>query len=139
MNSKERIIRAAIDCFSKKGFDGVNVELISRKAGVSKGTIFYYFGSKKNLYLNAIESSMKPMLLGLSRRIDKAETLEELFGEIVSSYLDFLYRNRKLFLIIVRDMLDGGKNIGIFLKNALEEYGLRKKLMKKPSKYSAKI
>jgi len=88
--------------------------LIARKAGVSKGTVFYYFGSKKKLYLKAIERSVKPLLFGLSGKIEKMGTPVVLFEEIVSSYLDFLYRNKKLFTVIIRDMLDGGKNAGVF-------------------------
>ncbi|PYO76447.1 MAG: hypothetical protein DMD67_08465 [Gemmatimonadetes bacterium] len=48
-----RIIAAAREEFSRRGFDGARVDQIARKAGVNKQLLFYYFHSKRGLF-NAV-------------------------------------------------------------------------------------
>ncbi|HYT04603.1 MAG TPA: TetR/AcrR family transcriptional regulator [Gemmatimonadales bacterium] len=48
-----RIIAAARDEFSRRGFDGARVDQIARRAGVNKQLLFYYFHSKRGLF-NAV-------------------------------------------------------------------------------------
>ena len=47
---KERIINAALDEIASKGFKKASTNAIVEKAGISKGTLFYYFGSKEELF-----------------------------------------------------------------------------------------
>ena len=47
---KERIINAALDEISRKGFKKASTNVIVENAGISKGTLFYYFGSKEELF-----------------------------------------------------------------------------------------
>jgi TetR/AcrR family transcriptional regulator len=48
--TRRRILDAARREFGIKGFDGARVEAIARRAHVNKGLIFYYFGSKEELF-----------------------------------------------------------------------------------------
>ncbi|MCT4597140.1 MAG: TetR/AcrR family transcriptional regulator [Vallitalea sp.] len=48
---QERIINAAIDEFSSLGYDKASTNNIVKNAGISKGLLFHYFGSKKKLYI----------------------------------------------------------------------------------------
>ncbi len=48
---RERIINAAMNEFAQKGFKNASTNEIVRQAGISKGLIFHYFNSKKQLYL----------------------------------------------------------------------------------------
>ncbi|MBN2443203.1 MAG: TetR/AcrR family transcriptional regulator [Spirochaetales bacterium] len=48
-DKEERIFKASIEIFSKKGFDGATTYEIARHAGVAEGTIFKYFKTKKGL------------------------------------------------------------------------------------------
>src|SRR5213078_443607 len=49
-SSALRIIAAAREEFSRRGFDGARVEQIARRAGVNKQLLFYYFHSKRGLF-----------------------------------------------------------------------------------------
>ncbi|MBB3982732.1 TetR/AcrR family transcriptional regulator [Sphingobium fontiphilum] len=44
------ILDAAKEEFATHGFDGTTVDSICRRAGVSKQLLYYYFGSKSDLY-----------------------------------------------------------------------------------------
>ncbi|MCK5738346.1 TetR/AcrR family transcriptional regulator [bacterium] len=49
-DTKMKIFLVAADLFSEKGYQRVSMREISECSGVSKPTIYYYFGSKENIY-----------------------------------------------------------------------------------------
>jgi AcrR family transcriptional regulator len=52
-STREDILKAAIDLFSKKGFEGVAISEIAKNAGVSEMTLFRHFGTKRNIFSEA--------------------------------------------------------------------------------------
>jgi len=44
----------AIDCFSRYGFRGTTIDRIARRAGMTKGAIYYHFHGKKDLLAAAV-------------------------------------------------------------------------------------
>jgi len=52
---KENIFEAALLCFNETGYDKTNSETIAAKAGISKGGLFHYFKSKKQLFLELFQ------------------------------------------------------------------------------------
>lgn len=53
--TRGRILDAALQEFSAYGLDGARTERIAAAAGVNKALLYYYFESKDNLYLAAVE------------------------------------------------------------------------------------
>ena len=49
-NVKQTIMTKALELFSAKGYEGVSVSEITAAAGITKPTLYYYFGSKEGLY-----------------------------------------------------------------------------------------
>lgn len=54
---RERVIDAALREFSK-GYMAANTDVIVKEAGISKGLIFHYFGSKRGLFLFLIKYAL---------------------------------------------------------------------------------
>lgn len=52
------LIEAALDLFVEKGFAATTVEEVSRRAGVSKGTLFLYFASKEELFKAVVRENI---------------------------------------------------------------------------------
>ncbi|MCZ7526578.1 MAG: TetR/AcrR family transcriptional regulator [Acidimicrobiia bacterium] len=48
--TRERIIRAARDCFGRYGYDKTSNQVIARRAGITSGAIYHYFESKQDLF-----------------------------------------------------------------------------------------
>lgn len=48
---KMRIINAGLECFGQYGYKKANTDMIVKKAGISKGLLFYYFKNKEAFYL----------------------------------------------------------------------------------------
>lgn len=48
---RDRIIEAALNEFSSKGYNAANINVIAKNAGISIGSMYQYFESKENLFL----------------------------------------------------------------------------------------
>ncbi len=51
LETKSKLIAAALEILKEKGFTAINVEEITQKAGVSKGTFYVYFKRKEDIVL----------------------------------------------------------------------------------------
>ena len=49
-NSREAILKCALELFSQKGYEAVSPNEIAEKAGITKPTLYYFFGSKEGLF-----------------------------------------------------------------------------------------
>lgn len=59
---KEEILRACLKEFAEFGFEKANTNRICEQAGVSKGLIFHYFGSKQRLFILTVEKCIDDMM-----------------------------------------------------------------------------
>ena len=80
---QEHIINAALTVFGRNGYKKASIADIAGEAGIAKGMVMYYFGSKKNLYL---------YLAGLCRKL----VLEDIEKKLDSSITDFFDRIRMM-------------------------------------------
>lgn len=58
-DTKENIFLAAAHLFAKRGYNGVSMREISEKSGVTKPTIYYYFGSKEGIYRELVDTGIQ--------------------------------------------------------------------------------
>lgn len=49
MDSRAALLRAALSLFAARGYDGVGVQEVAEAAGVTKPTLYHFFGSKRGL------------------------------------------------------------------------------------------
>jgi len=82
---QDRIVAIAMEHFARHGYEGARAEAIAAAAGVSKGAIFGYFGSKAGLFLAAYQSATRTF----SRYLDApADVLDQGFFAAVSYWLE---------------------------------------------------
>lgn len=53
--TRERLLQAAADVYSERGFTGATLDEVAAHAGFTKGAVYGHFGSKENLLLALIE------------------------------------------------------------------------------------
>jgi TetR/AcrR family transcriptional regulator len=56
------LLQAALELFSEKGYSSTRAEEIAKRAGVSKGTLFLYFGTKEELFEAVVKQAVVPVL-----------------------------------------------------------------------------
>jgi TetR/AcrR family acrAB operon transcriptional repressor len=55
--TKQNLLKAALEVFSRKGYAATRVEDIAKQANVTTGAIYHHFGGKGDLYVALIEDS----------------------------------------------------------------------------------
>ena len=73
------IIEAALEAFAEKGYAATRVEEVAKRAGVSKGLLYLYFKTKKDLFEAVIRSFVEPLINQLSTRLDESDLGAEEF------------------------------------------------------------
>ena len=59
-DSRARIIAAAVDDFAEKGYDGATIRSIAARAGVDSALVHHYFGTKADLFAEAVGIPLRP-------------------------------------------------------------------------------
>ncbi len=65
MDNREALLHCALDRFAARGYDGVGVQEIVECAGITKPTLYHYFGSKSGLLAALLESFHAPFIARL--------------------------------------------------------------------------
>jgi AcrR family transcriptional regulator len=90
--AKQRIIQAALDVYSEKGYHEATMEDIAQKLGVTKGALYLYFKSKDEL-LNVIikrwDRSIRNILPS-SEAEGIVKSMESMFDHIAEDPIDRL-------------------------------------------------
>lgn len=68
------MINAALKVFAMNSYAHASTDDIVREAGISKGLLFHYFGSKLGLYSFIYDYSIRYVILELTTGVDKTET-----------------------------------------------------------------
>lgn len=71
LDTREQVIKAAIDLFSTKGFNGTSIRAIASAMGMSISNIYHYFVNKEGLMLAILEQSSKRLLETLHQVSEK--------------------------------------------------------------------
>ncbi|HIW76685.1 MULTISPECIES: TetR/AcrR family transcriptional regulator [Gordonibacter] len=79
---REAIVNAAVETFGRNDYKSASTEAIARRAGISKGLLFFYFKNKKELYLYLMEHLMSKI---------EALVVDEEFYQIDDFFELFLY------------------------------------------------
>jgi AcrR family transcriptional regulator len=60
-DTREAILEAAREAFAERGYDGASIRLIAAGAGVDPALVHHYFGTKNQLFLDAMQAPFDPM------------------------------------------------------------------------------
>ncbi|MCR8643789.1 TetR/AcrR family transcriptional regulator [Paenibacillus sp. N1-5-1-14] len=103
MGTSDRLLMAAINLISERGYNGVTTQEIATAAGLSEKTLFRHFGSK----LNLLESAVDRFHYGNEmRKLFKEKLVWELEEDLLMvcrEYHEIMNRNRKIVQINLRE------------------------------------
>lgn len=110
---RDRILRAAVTIFSRKGFFNSKVSEVARAASVADGTIYLYFRNKDDLLISLFEEKMGEVVADVRRRIaDGGNSLEKL-KIFIENHMDLLEREAGLVEVLQVELRQSTK----FLKD----------------------
>lgn len=102
--TRQRVLEAANLLFSTKGFAATGTADIARAADVSEGSIFYHFGSKKNLLVD-IGRMYGERMIAVMQGDDTLADLEP--GMMITRCIDFCIEHREWETLTGEGCCDG--------------------------------
>ncbi len=109
---RERIVNAALNEFALRGYEKASTNEIVKEAEISKGLLFHYFKSKKQLFLYLYDFGIQIFQHEFIKRIDYEE--QEFFTkmrQISKVKLDLHRKYPQLFKFILEAYLETNKEI----------------------------
>lgn len=122
------IIEAAVQEFAQRGFAATRLEDVAERAGVTKGTIYFYFKDKEELFKAAARSSLHPALSEIESLSAGFEGSAEDFLRLhLNTAYSKLARNPRAAQIIRLLISEGPQfpELVQFYYNEIISYGLR--------------
>lgn len=106
---QDRMINGALKIFALNGYQKASTDDIVKEAGISKGLLFHYFGSKAGLYVFVYEYSARYMAMELQRAVSLRERDLFLLFVQIEEAKNVLLRNypyMQKFLLSSREIAD---------------------------------
>ncbi len=96
------ILNSAVKLFAKKGYDGTKLEDIAEAAEFGKGTIYNYFETKEDIYLEIIDRVTEDYTKKLNEMSEQSKTLYEFVSLITENLVEFVLNDQFAFLMLLR-------------------------------------
>ena len=74
---RNEILKAAVEEFSRCGFDATRIDAVAKRAGIGKSTVYEYFPSKEDLFIAAGEQIVDEILSTLRDALRTSPTIRE--------------------------------------------------------------
>ncbi len=105
-SAREALLEAAVHEFAERGYEGVRLDHVARRAGCNRALIYRYFGDREGLFREALK-------LEFARRAGLLDEAPGDFGELLAWWTSVTLRNPTFIRIILRESLDyaGGEPI----------------------------
>ena len=97
------IFQASIDIFSEKGFEKATMDEIAARANVAKGTIYYHFKSKEELFLFLVEEGVSVLVDAVQSRISNVPHCKDKLMVVLEEQLFFFQTYNDFCVILLRE------------------------------------
>lgn len=101
MENRERILACALDLFYSKGYDAVGIQEICQAAGVTKPTMYHYFGSKHGLLETILKKGFDELFAPLDKTPEAETDVERSLDNFMTILMDYASANYKAYLFLM--------------------------------------
>ncbi|MDD5266217.1 MAG: TetR/AcrR family transcriptional regulator [Methylococcales bacterium] len=106
MNSKEKILSAAIVLFAQKGYSGLSMRQLALAVDLSVAAIYHHFPDKKTLYLESVRFAFSSKEEVFAQVWESNCSAEEKLGGFVRSLVDVIIQDRDFHSLMQREILE---------------------------------
>jgi len=122
-DKKQLIIDTAVGLFSRYGFSKTSLDDIASTAQIAKGTVYYYFPSKEDLFVTVIQGKANEYFCYLQEHLDTVEGFEHKLSELMHIPLKYIIENMPV-------LIEGLKNLPhVYLERLVEFRAIQRSRM----------
>jgi len=108
-----RIVEAMRASVAERGISGSTFDVVARSAGVSRGLLHYYFGTKERLLVEAVRRETEVRGALLREAVTSAQGADELIDGLVRSFEDLLGAGSSQVVMFYELLTLAQRNTGI--------------------------
>lgn len=105
-----RIVDAMRSSVAERGAAGSTFEHVAREAGVSRGLLHYYFGTKERLLVEVVRRDAELRIDWLDEQLSRAKSADDVLDVLVASLMDTIENDPAFFLLLYELFSAGRRN-----------------------------
>ena len=102
--TKRKIFETAMKLFADKGYEATSIEEITATVGVAKGTLYYHFSSKEEIFNFLVEEGMKLLKNSIQIKTDRVSNYIDKIRAIILIQIKVIVKYESLITIILSQM-----------------------------------
>ncbi|PSL18960.1 TetR/AcrR family transcriptional regulator [Shimia abyssi] len=101
----DQVLESARELFLQHGFEGIGVDEIARKAGVSKATLYAYFPDKRHLFMEVARLECIRQADHLEAQVDREKSVPEVLRVVGKGFMEIILSDfgRNMFRVVVAE------------------------------------
>lgn len=103
IESRRKILNAAIKIFSERGYKGASMRMIAEAADISLGGLYLYFRNKEDLYATLIKNRLDDLTEGTKEALKDVHDPEEAISTFISMRVKYARKHREMILVLGRE------------------------------------
>lgn len=119
--TKRKIFETSMKLFADKGYDATSIEEITATVGVAKGTLYYHFSSKEEIFNFLVDEGMKLLKNSITIKTDKMTNSLDKIRAIVLIQIKILFKYEN-FITIILSQIWGNDERSKLCKKYVFEY-----------------
>lgn len=106
--TKRKIFETSMKLFAEKGYDATSIEEITATVGVAKGTLYYHFSSKEEIFKFLVEEGVKLLKNSIAIKTTKLNNSIDKIRAVVLIELKVLVKYESFMTIILSEIWGTG-------------------------------
>ena len=98
------ILKAAIDLFSRKGFENTSVESITRRAKIAKGTFYNFFEKKEDVLLYFLDREYSKSEKEIEQKLIFKQTFLDQIELSIAAYIKHIFPDKEFTKVLIKEL-----------------------------------
>jgi AcrR family transcriptional regulator len=98
---RAQLLALATRAFSDRAYDDVSIDDLAKVAGISKGLLYHYFPTKRDLYVAGLREISDELVAAIAAVPDDLAPIERVRAGL-DAYLDHIHRHSRAFVALMR-------------------------------------
>jgi TetR/AcrR family transcriptional regulator, repressor for uid operon len=108
--TRKRILRAAREVFSERGYDGATFQAIAVRADLTRPAINHYFANKRVLYWQVLEDTNDALVAASTRQARRENTLTGRVSAFIEGAIEAEIEKRKAAAFLITATLESQRH-----------------------------
>jgi AcrR family transcriptional regulator len=125
-DTRERILRAAMELFRRHGFHNTSLARILQDADITKGGFYFHFKSKEDLGFAVLERTkdfwMTNVIAALDDEPDTKSRIRKMVAIMTQMHRGDIFHGCALLAVLTAEMMDTGSELGDRIKDIFHEW-----------------